>query len=100
MWYSSEELIGLAFFDSLIDFEEKRAMVQSLEVDGKVDPPAKRMQRQLSECGSVLKPSTFVTKQTREFFVGLRLPQSFLCKDPDLWCQDADYLAAEKIVKG
>ena len=48
----------------------------------------------------MLKSSTFVTKQTREFFVGLRLPQSFLCKDPDLWCQNADYLAAEKIVKG
>src|ERR1700730_7881317 len=31
IWYLSEEMIGLAFFDSSIDIEEKRAMVQSLK---------------------------------------------------------------------
>ena len=99
MWYLSEEMIGLAFFDSSIDIKEKRAMVQSLKIGGKLDPPAKRIQLQLSECES-LKPSAFVTEQTKQFFDRLCLPQSFLCKDPAVWHEDADYVAAEKIVRG
>ena len=102
LWYLSEEMVGLAFFDSSIDTEEKRAMVQSLQISGKLDPPAKRIQlelTQLSEWKS-LKPSTFVTEQTKQFFDGLRLPQSSLCKDPEVWHEDADYIAAEKIVSG
>jgi len=99
MWYLSEKMIELAFFDSSIDIEEKRAMVQSLKIGGKLNPPAKRIQLELSECES-LKPSAFVTEQTKQFFDGLRLPQSFLCKDPEVWHEDADYVAAEKIVRG
>uniref|UniRef100_H3ANX0 Uncharacterized protein n=1 Tax=Latimeria chalumnae TaxID=7897 RepID=H3ANX0_LATCH len=64
LWYLSEELIGLAFFDPLVPLDEKRAMLQALkEVKGSEDP-LKRTKLQLSDLGVTRKPSAFVTQQT------------------------------------
>uniref|UniRef100_H3AY42 Uncharacterized protein n=1 Tax=Latimeria chalumnae TaxID=7897 RepID=H3AY42_LATCH len=100
LWYLSEELISLAFFDPLVPLDEKRAMLQALkEVKGSEDPP-KRIKLQLSDLGVTRKPSAFITQQTKGFFNALGLPKGFLHKDPEVWLQDSDYEAAQKIVKG
>ena len=44
LWYLSETLIGLAFFDSTLPVSTKHAMVAAMDRDGEADPPLRRME--------------------------------------------------------
>jgi hypothetical protein len=97
LWYLSEEMICLAFFDPMVSLEEKRAMLQAMdEVQGLPNQP-KRIT--LADLAAVRKPSSFVTTQSKAFFTSLGLAGNFLHADPQVWSQDNDYVAALKVVK-
>lgn len=100
LWYLSENLVGLAFFDNAISNEIKDRMVQAMnEVDGAADPP-KRIQLHQVSSADLERMSTadFVTKNTRSLFITLDLPQGFLHLPAEQWAQSEDYQAAAKRV--
>jgi hypothetical protein len=98
LWYLSEELVGLAFFDTDISVEIKRAMVRAMnDRDGLNDPP-KRVQVNTTTC-SAMSIEDFVTKNTRLFFERLGLSQEFLSCDPDVWMLREDYQEGLNTVK-
>lgn len=97
LWYLSEELVGLAFFDRNIDAVEKRAMVERLSCEGEEDPP-----KRISLDETIIpnkKLHDFVTQNTRKFFQILELPAAFLDMDPDTWLTNPYYLQAEEVVR-
>jgi hypothetical protein len=97
LWYLNEELVALAFFDRDVDGFEKRAMIEALKHEGKEYPP-KRISVEPSKI-TEKRLRDFVTKNTRNFFRILSLPDSFLETDPDTWDTNPDYLLAENVVK-
>lgn len=103
MWYLSETLIGMAFFDRTINFDIKKLMVLGLQNQGHVENP-RRININLS-----LVPTQnlndFVTKNTIIFFDTLfansvsKISKDFLSIDPEQWYSNDNYLKAEEIVK-
>lgn len=91
LWYLSEELIALAFFDPTVSDEEKRKMVHNLShrapnpeyrirVDVKADVLQMFSEKKLSE---------FVSTKTQEFFERFCIETEFL--DPSSWNGREDY---------
>lgn len=97
LWYLSEELIALAFFDQDVDVMEKRAMVDALSHQGTEDPP-KRITVDHSEISNK-QLHDFVTDNTMNFFHILSIPNSFLSTDPDSWTTNEAYFEAEAVIR-
>ena len=92
LWYLSEILVGLAFFDSAVSAEVKSAIVKAL--DKKTADHPRRIafnstvpQKQLSD---------FVSQQ---LFIALNIPQHFQMNSPDTWSSDNDYIAGQRKLK-
>ena len=84
LWYLSEELVGLSFFDNDIPIATKRDMVKSLvEHDGLEEPP-KRIQLDIQQA-TRMTITNLVTKNTMNFFRCLRIESDFLDADPESW---------------
>jgi len=101
LWYLSEKLVGLAFFDSSVCCEIKDKMVTAMDqVDGENDPP-KRVK--LNEvCSAEVENKSvadFVTKNTKSVFTKLGLPQTFLQLPASEWAENHDYQAATAIAR-
>lgn len=95
LWYISEELIALAFFDSNISNATKKKMVDSLQHPGPNEPP-KRIQVELKsiECKQL---EEFVSVNTMNFFEILELPTKFLTQvEPDQWDSDEGFQKAKQ----
>jgi hypothetical protein len=97
LWYLSEILVGLAFYDSQLSVSTKRAMVTALKEKEGDDEPANRIQIDLRQCGS-MTVENFVTKGTLKFFERLQLPTGFLDTDVAQWNEDAEYQHGLNIV--
>lgn len=97
MWYISEELVGLAFFDSRISIEDKRAMVTSLREKEGSAKPLKRIVVDLSKSDQ-LSLQDFITKSTTVFFSNLGICMGFMDLDPEAWCDCENYKEARLIV--
>jgi len=83
LWYLSEEVVALAFFDDEVPNDVKRKMVLSLHKPvkrAKLEPPAVRA-KQLEDLRS----------NTRRFFNITGFSASFLDKDVEAWTEDEDY---------
>lgn len=97
LWYLSELLVGLSFFDDDVSVEEKRMMVRALrDKEGSQESP-KRIP-------SFSEPSTkglhdFITKSTLRLFRILELPDEFLQADPSEWPSHEDYLRSQAICR-
>ena len=98
LWYLSEELVALSFFDQRVGIDEKRAMVTALNCQGTEDPP-KRITVDSSHIISQ-QIHNFITHNTRKFFCILSISDSFLSEDPETWATNEAYLEAEAVVKG
>ncbi len=104
LWYLSETLIGLAFFDSTVPVVMKRAMVSSLDKDGELDVPLRRfvieprnIERETDQlCSKEL--SDFVSSNTRKLFVAAGITDDFLKTDPNTWDRNDNYIKAQKII--
>ncbi|XP_053968382.1 uncharacterized protein LOC128869807 [Anastrepha ludens] len=75
LWYLSEELVALAFFDSDVSHEEKRQMVEKLQSKEPV----------------VKLKNDFVSENTKKFFNRFGLSTTFLEFDPSTWETAFDY---------
>src|SRR6218665_2343055 len=81
LWYLSEDLVALAFFDRDVDASEKRAMVEGLRRVGEDDLP-KRISVDQSTIPDK-RLSSFFTSNIQNFFQVLAIHDSFLATDPD-----------------
>jgi len=98
LWYLSEELVGLSFFDNNVVPEIKDRMVSAMEdIDGDEDPP-KRIDVTLNMLGDK-SVADFTTKNTRSLFHKLSLPQGFLQIPASEWETNEEYQAARETVK-
>ena len=74
----------------------KRRMVAALDKDGDEDPPKRALRKDFSN--NCL--ADFVTKNTRRFFLKMKMDQKFLMKDPGSQNDQPGYLMARKLVQG
>lgn len=95
LWFFSEHLVGLAFFDDRVSLDVKRAMVANLQLP-KTGTSGTALKR-ISTCGAdVNSLESFVTQRTFRLFKVLSITgeeeaKSFLVKDPEAWESDACY---------
>ena len=93
LWYLSEELVALAFFDDQVPNETKRKMVSALQ-NSVAKEPVKRPTLDISLI-SVKKLEDFVTSNTLRFFAIIGLPRNFLDEDIEKWEQNEEFIAAK-----
>jgi len=75
----------------------KRQMVAAFDKDGDEDPPKRTLRKDFSK--NCL--ADFVTKNTRRFFLNMKMHQKFLTEDPNgSWNDQPGYLMARKLVQG
>lgn len=97
LWYLSELLVGLSFFDNDVSVEEKRLMVLALrDKEGSEEPP-KRIPLFSQPCTKGLHD--FVTKTTLRLFRILELSDAFLEDDPSEWTTNEDYARNQEICR-
>ncbi|KAK3925219.1 Zinc finger and BTB domain-containing protein 1 [Frankliniella fusca] len=95
LWYLHRVCVCLAFFDEDIPAKEKKTMVDRLQVSPpvKVSPwkrhwlPAKQHLSSLKDASL----SSFINKDTMDFFKILRIETSFLQEDPSTWPDNESY---------
>jgi hypothetical protein len=90
LWYLSESLIALSFFDSDTCLSVKRDMVKALDFEGSYS-----LQKRIKVVTSTATFSgktvaDFVTNRSRHFFDQLNLSSDFLAVDPSEWESRAD----------
>lgn len=98
LWYLSEELVGLAFFDDHVDVDTKRKMLAALSKEGSEDPP-KHVTMDLSP--DTIKQKhlwDFVTSTTRRTVSALGTNDGFLDVDPQTWNGREDFQKAKTTV--
>lgn len=99
LWYLSEELIGLSFFDEETSLDVKREMVKALSISGSENPPKRT---NLNVDGDSLQNKTlasFVTSSTLKFFTKLSFSTEFLKNDPAQWSLNNEYNAARLYIR-
>jgi hypothetical protein len=86
LWYISEELVALAFFDEDVTLETKNKMRDALQNPS--EPNHAKRTTIDTEVIEIRQLEDFVTTHTRRFFDILGLPCTFLEKSPKNWSQD------------
>lgn len=97
LWYLSELLVGLSFFDNDVSVEEKKLMVAALRDNEGSEEPPKRIP--LFSHPSTKGLHDFVTKSTIRLFRILELPDAFLEVDPGEWKTNEDYTRSQAICR-
>jgi len=87
----------MAYFDSELSTETKRAMVKALNERPGQDDFSKRIQLN-AQISSTMAIEDFVTKNSRLFFQRLGISSDFLDSDPQTWELRDDYKAALETV--
>ena len=97
LWYLSETLIALGFFDSEIPVETKAKMAEALKIEGTHTP----VRRISLEEDSILSKQlwNFVSANTKEFFTKMDIRQEFLQEYPSFWERNEDYMEAQRRLK-
>ena len=98
MWYLSEELIGLALFDSRVSHHSKRLMLAAME-DVAPDHPSKLPTIKSDAFLGQKSLDQFCTINSKKLFQLLGLSGTLFMKDPAEWEQDESYQQAAHIVK-
>lgn len=91
LWYLSEELIALAFFDSAVSIQCKKKMVRSLHEQNANKKNFKRAQLQDVHKCLELNLYDFVSKRSMVFFLCLGISTEFLKEEPERWENLDDY---------
>lgn len=100
LWYLSESLVSLSFFDSDTSLAIKREMVKALDKTAdSAGQPLKRINIDVS--ASTFNDTTvanFVTSRSYQFFTAFSLPTEFLQTDPSEWETRGDFQKAAQYV--
>lgn len=98
LWYLSEKLVGLAFFDEHLEDDLKDRMVHAMStVEGKKDPP-----NRISIPKDELQGKTvvdFLTTNSRSLFHQLKISESFLKFPAASWKDNESYRTARAIAE-
>jgi len=94
LWYLSETLVGLAFFDSAVSDDIKVAMVEALERPG-CDEPPKRIEVEVKAVPLRQLPD-FVTSNTVKLFIVLDIHTDFLQQHPSTWETNVSFQVARR----
>ena len=100
LWYLSESLVPLAFFDESLSLGTKRAMIEALSSNEGSEDLTKRAAVDLKADLSQKTLADFVTKSSRTFFVIMGIDDGFLKTDPEEWQDDPRYGVAAGKVSG
>ena len=100
LWYLSERLVALAFFDDSLSLDMKRDMVKaSNDEEGAEDPP-RRVTVDIKDASFTNKTiAHFVTKGTMKLMPLFNIDTSFFATDPVSWITDPAYLDAKRRIK-
>ncbi|KAL4720394.1 hypothetical protein ACJJTC_002056 [Scirpophaga incertulas] len=96
LWYLSEDLVSLAFFDDELSVQEKKKMVEALKIEGTHDC-LKRINLDMATIHEK-NIENFVSSNSLKFFQVLGISSDFFYKDVETWNEDPDYIAAKNIV--
>ena len=99
LWYLSEELVGLALFDARLPVSCKRLMLSAMEEEAPEHPPKRPTIKSDSFLGN-RGLEQFCTSNSKKLFQLLRLPETFLAKDPSEWEEDESYQQGMETLKG
>lgn len=96
LWYLSEELVALGFFDDHLHPETRQKMVSALQNEGLEHTP-KRVTLSSTDINLISEKELyhFVSSNTKRFFEIMNLPTSFLQKNVEFWSDDPEYKAAK-----
>lgn len=99
LWYLSDTLIALSFFDEDVDSQKRTAMVRKLEEENE-HTILYLKKAVVPENVEYAEIEDFVSRNTKQFFELLfgRMP-SFIEKHPNTWKDDSEYLRMQEIVK-
>lgn len=99
LWYLSEELVALGFFDDHLHLETKQKMASAIQNEGLEYTP-KRVTLSSSDINLISEKEldNFVTSNTMRFFEIMNLPTGFLQKDVECWSDDPEYKAAKDVI--
>lgn len=106
LWYLHPETVALAFFDENVSVEEKRLMIQKMELFTIDDS----QEETFSPYRLIIHPQQmdnlqewqldhFVNENTIQFFKRFEVKTDFLSKDPLEWNSDNAYCQARKMLK-
>ncbi|XP_057336568.1 uncharacterized protein LOC130675093 [Microplitis mediator] len=100
LWYLSEELASLSFFDDSISLETKLKMVQAIK---NKESLADNKRIKISEKDLDLicdrEMSDFITKKSTTLFQQFELPMDFLDLTPSEWQNDPNYIHCLEILR-
>lgn len=102
LWYLSEELIGLALFDSRVSNDSKKRMVAAMEEIAPDHPPKRPSVKSDAFLGTA-GLEQFCTSNSKKLFqvLGLQgLSEMMLSRDPALWVEDETFREAQALLKG
>jgi hypothetical protein len=92
LWYLSEPMVGLAFFDPEIPEDQLKKMALALEKEGSPNCPVRV---NLSEQQVLqMQLHDFVTSNTKKLFAALNMNTVFLQQHPHTWKANTDYTQA------
>lgn len=97
LWYVSEELVALSFFDDKVTNETKNKMVEALKKEG-VEFCPKRIVVVDVENIRDKNLEDFVTSNTKRFFSITGMSSDFLKKKVEDWINDKEYINSKEIV--
>jgi hypothetical protein len=105
LWYLSEQLVGLAFFDPDVSVTTKRKMVEALHVSEEEHVNSDVVQPKCATRISITAENSlhhsledFVTCNTRKLFEKLNISTDFLDEDPEIWADLEDFKKGTEIV--
>lgn len=93
LWYLSEDLIALAFFDGSVSNEVKVKMVKNMQNREVTAITSRRAEINLKDCETLLTKnlSDFVTKRSLFLLEQFGLPYDFLTLNPENWNNNKSY---------
>ena len=99
LWYLSETLVALAFFDEGTSLSTKREMVKALGHQGSDDPPRRITLKMESDVIANMSLADFVTSASAKFFRAMDISTEFLASDPADWNDTQSYVTAVRRVE-
>lgn len=99
LWYMSQELVSLAFFDRRVSSSTKRLMVSAMHNRASRDKDHSKRITIALDSFKDKNLEDFVTAQSMTLIQMLELPHGFLAVDPDLWEDRDDHKQATETVE-
>lgn len=101
LWYLTEELAVMSFFDSSVSLDVKLKMINAIKKNGKENNERRVVltENQLDTiCSKDI--SDFITKRSLQFFDHFQLSSDFLTVEPRYWPETTSYKKCLDTIKG